>query len=155
MPTPSAAAFVLVTHPLDTLNYAFGILYSDGVLLSVNATLDSQTPLVRTSAQVASLGLRLTRIPIETTVYPAPAQGKSNSIAPCSIVLPNTPQIPAIIFSSSGYCFYRKDYSAAPSWRGDTLSYLAKNGATIRSRREINGMPWGDTSTTSFSRFTG
>jgi hypothetical protein len=155
MPTPSAAAFVLVTHPVDTANYAFGILYSDGVLLSVNANLDSQTPLVRSSAQVAALGLRLTRIAIDSTTYPAPATGRSNFVAPCSIVYPNTPQIPAILFASSGHCFYRLGFDGGALWRGDTVSSLVKNGANIHSRREINGIGWGDTSTTAFSRFTG
>jgi hypothetical protein len=153
-PTTSAAAFVLVTHPLDA-NYAFGILYSDGVLLSVNANLDSQTPLVRSSTQVAALGLRLTRIAIDTTIYPAPATGRSNFVAPCSIVYPNTPQIPAILFASSGLCFYRLGFDGGALWRGDTVSYLVKNGANIRSRRGINGIGWGDTTTTGFSPFTG
>jgi hypothetical protein len=152
MPTPSAAAFVLVTHPVDTANYAFGILYSDGVLLSVNANLDSQTPLVRSSAQVAALGLRLTRIAIDSTTYPAPATGRSNLVAPCSIVYPNSPQKPAILFSSSGLCFYRLNEL---HWRGETVSSIVKHGANIHSRREINGIPWGDTSVTGFSRFTG
>jgi hypothetical protein len=143
--TSAAAAFVLITAP-GTSDYALGILYTDGALLSV-APNSGATPQLRTSAQVASLGLRLQSISSETTVYPAPAQAISNLIAPCTLLFysgpysDNSTLVPAIRYNTpTGSICYRRSSTAVAS---ATLSQRLADGSTIYSRRGANARPWG------------
>lgn len=143
--TSSAAAFVLITQP-GTSDYALGILYTDGALLSI-APNTGATPQLRTSAQVASLGLRLTSIANETAVYPAPAQAVSNLIAPCTLLIyprpysaDNSILVPAIRYNTGTGSVCHRISSAVTS---STLSQHLASGTTIYSRRGANARPWG------------
>ncbi len=158
MATPAATAFVLITAPTLS-DFTVGIQYTDGKVLSVNCpivsgrvTIGTGSPKLLTAAQVAALGLRLTRIDIETTTYPVPAATAATSfswlVQPCTIVYSTGAVVAAIsvldklIFRGATAAAADGAISAAPA------SEILK-GATIYSRRRANGRPWGAATNTS------
>ena len=145
MPTPTAFRFCIITSR-TTSEYSFGIMYTDGMVLTV-APENRALPRLLTSALIASRGLRLTSVAIETTDYPAPATSKSNDIQPCTIVYPNGEVVAAI--ESYGNLIFRGATVSFPDAAITTpASSEILKGAAIYSRRGVNGRPWGSTTPT-------
>lgn len=166
MPTPAPTRFILIARganapaapdpyaprALSLSPYLFGIMYTDGKVLSVapnpvHPSYESAFPMqLRTSAQiVAALQPRLASIPITFSVYPAPAQASSNLsvAAPCTLILPSYEEgrpNAAILINSDvkgRLCFRTND-----NWNSSTLTDWLRMGGTIYSRGP-NGRPWG------------
>ena len=136
--------------------YLFGIMYTDGKVLSVAptpapASYEIAYPMqLRTSAQiVAALQPRLTSIPITFSVYPAPAQASSNLSVAAPCTLGDVPGlsylIPAILINADvrGTLSFRSVYGDGFTWGSSTLAEWLRMGGTIYSRRGPNGRPWG------------
>jgi hypothetical protein len=168
MPSPAPSKFILIARGTDApaapdpyapnlfsrSPYLFGIMYTDGKVLSVAPTpaypsYEGVYPMqLRTSAQInAALRPRLTSIPITFSVYPAPAQASSNLnvAAPCTMLMSGVETRPAILINSDvkGRLCYRFTPSGGDTWGSSTLADWLRMGGTIYSRRGPNGRPWG------------
>ncbi len=147
MATPAATAFVLITSSPSAPVY--GIVYSDGKVLSVGSTADAM-PQLRTLSQIRALELTLTAIPIP--IGGAADYLGGGHIQPCTIVYPDGAAVAAI--AAYDKLIFRGASGAASdiAIRASAASEVNK-GANIHSRFGVSARPWGAATTATVTGF--